>query len=120
VAEDYYFVLDSEADVLRARPDMQALSKFDLRGVCITAKADEGFDFVSRFFAPKFGINEDPVTGSTHTVLAPYWSKKLHKNELSARQLSKRGGTIHCSLHEDRVILRGKAVKFLEGEIILG
>ena len=77
------------------------------------------YQFVSRFFAPRYGINEDPVTGSAHCALTPYWSGKLNKTRLSARQISKRSGYIECELKGDRVLLSGKAVKYMEGKITL-
>jgi predicted PhzF superfamily epimerase YddE/YHI9 len=84
--------------------------------VCVTAPGEE-VDFVSRFFAPKVGIPEDPVTGSAHCQLTPYWASRLGKTELVARQLSRRGGEIACRLRGDRVLLEGRAVLFLEGSI---
>jgi len=115
-AEDYIVALESEADVLAVAPDLEMLKKLDLRGVVITARSNN-FDFVSRCFAPKYGINEDPVTGSTHTELIPYWSKKLHKTHLHAKQVSKRGGELYCEFLGDRVRISGKGVKYLQGEI---
>ena len=84
--------------------------------VIVTARGTD-VDFVSRFFAPKFGIPEDPVTGSAHCALAPYWAAKLGKNILSARQVSKRGGDLTCAVQADRVLLSGRAVTFMEAEI---
>jgi len=115
-ADDYIAVFDSEATVRSINPDQSQLAKLDLRGVIITAPGID-VDFVSRFFAPKLGIPEDPVTGSAHCELAPYWANKLGKNVLSAKQLSKRGGNIDCELKGDRVILSGSAIKFMEAEI---
>ncbi len=117
-ADDYLAVFDSEAQVRSLEPDFPKLRRLDLRGVIATAPGDE-FDFVSRFFAPRFGIDEDPVTGSAHCVLAPYWSGRLGKNRLRARQISKRGGGVICDMSGDRVILRGGAVTFMTGEIVL-
>jgi predicted PhzF superfamily epimerase YddE/YHI9 len=87
------------------------------RGTIITAPGETS-DFVSRFFAPQVGINEDPVTGSAHTTLIPYWAQKLKKKELSAIQLSQRQGTLKCRLTDDRVYISGKAKTYLTGEII--
>jgi predicted PhzF superfamily epimerase YddE/YHI9 len=94
------------------------LQKLDLRGVIITAKSSH-YDFVARFFAPKYGIPEDPVTGSAYTQLAPYWASKLDKKRFQVKQVSARGGELICELAEDRVLIYGKAVKYLEGKIIL-
>jgi PhzF family phenazine biosynthesis protein len=117
-AADYVVVLEDEESVRKIAPDMTLLKKIDLRGVAVTAKGAKA-DFVSRFFAPKYGINEDPVTGSSHCELAPYWSKKLGKKELRAVQLSKRGGEKLCRDMGERVLLSGKAVLYMEGAINL-
>ncbi len=115
-AEDYIVVFESEEAVRSAQPKLAALENVDLRGVVITAKSDE-CDFVSRFFAPKYGIDEDPVTGSAHTQLAPYWSKALGKTKLHAKQISQRGGELFCEIVGNRVLIAGKASKYLSGEI---
>lgn len=115
-ADDYVAVFDNEDDVLALMPDLSQLQLLDLRGVCVTAPG-RNVDFVSRFFAPKYGIAEDPVTGSAHCELAPYWAARLGKQNLHARQISKRGGYIHCQLNGDRVVLSGCAVTFMEAEI---
>jgi len=117
-AADYVAVFDSEASIRAITPNQALLSQLDLRGVIVTAPGSD-VDFVSRFFAPKFGIPEDPVTGSAHCTLAPYWAGKLGKNTLSARQISKRGGEIVCEVKADRVLLSGCAVVFMEAEIFL-
>ena len=117
-SEDYMAVFEKEEDILSLDPDFESLKKLGLRGVIATAPGRE-VDFVSRFFAPKFGINEDPVTGSAHCELMPFWANKLGKNRLFARQLSKRGGELVCELRDDRVFIYGKAVKYLEGRINL-
>ncbi|HET9112624.1 MAG TPA: PhzF family phenazine biosynthesis protein [Burkholderiales bacterium] len=114
--DDYLAVFDSEACVRSIAPRMDLLAQLDLRGVVITAPGED-VDFVSRFFAPKFGIPEDPVTGSAHCALAPYWAVKLGKNALTARQVSRRGGYIACEVQGNRVLLSGSAVTFMEGEI---
>jgi PhzF family phenazine biosynthesis protein len=115
-SEDYMAVFNNEDDVIALKPNFHALSDLDKRGVIVTARGKD-VDFVSRFFAPRHGINEDPVTGSAHCTLTPYWAGKLNKTRLSARQVSKRSGTIECELKGDRVFLSGKAVKFMEGTI---
>ena len=115
-SEDYMVVFRSEEEIFAALPDMERLKQLDLRGVIITA-GSRRYDFVSRFFAPNYGISEDPVTGSAFTQLAPYWSKKLGKTKLNAKQVSSRGGEVKCELHGDRVLIAGKAVKYLEGKI---
>lgn len=115
-AEDYIVVFRDEDEVASAQPDLAALSKLDSRGVVITAKSSE-YDFVVRFFAPKFGIAEDPVTGSAYTQLIPYWSNILGADKLHARQVSCRGGEVFCEALGNRVKIAGKAVKYLAGEI---
>jgi predicted PhzF superfamily epimerase YddE/YHI9 len=90
--------------------------KLDLRGVIITAQSDR-WDFVARFFAPKYGIFEDPVTGSAYTQLAPYWTSRLGMKRFQVRQMSPRGGELACELSDDRVVLCGKAITYLEGKI---
>ena len=117
-SEDYIVVLKNETDVLNAEPKLELLNNIDLRGVIITAQSDN-YDFVSRCFAPKYGINEDPVTGSAHTQLTPYWEKKLNKKMLHAKQLSRRGGELFCESLGERVTIAGSAVKYLQGEIII-
>jgi len=117
-ANDYIAVFESEEIVRSIAPDFAKLQELDLRGVIITAPGQE-VDFVSRFFAPKIGIPEDPVTGAAHCELTPYWAQRLGKNSFEARQLSARGGRLSCRLDENRVILAGKAVTFMVGEINL-
>jgi len=116
---DYLVELDSEATVARLRPDFGALGAISARGVIATARsANPGFDFVSRFFAPASGINEDPVTGSSHCCLAPFWSRLLGKDAFLARQISARGGVLKVRLDGDRVRLGGQAVTVLRGELL--
>lgn len=115
-SEDYIVVFDHENDIQSANPDMGQLQKLDLRGVIITARSTH-FDFVSRFFAPKYGIPEDPVTGSAYTQLVPYWASKTGLHRFRIKQLSSRGGELICELIDDRVHIYGKAVKYLEGKI---
>lgn len=125
-AEDYVAVFDSEATIRAITPDFALLGRLDLRGVIVTAPSpnpgstESGssvVDFVSRMFAPKYGIPEDPVTGSAHCALAPYWAARLGKTRLHARQVSRRDGNITCALHADRVTLAGQAVTFMEADI---
>lgn len=113
---DYIVVFDDQTDLKGIQPNIEALRKLDLRGVCITA-AGKSCDFVSRFFAPNFGIDEDPVTGSAHTQLAPYWAARLGKSTIKARQLSARGGDLECTLDRNRVLISGQAVTYLKGTI---
>jgi PhzF family phenazine biosynthesis protein len=115
-SRDYMLVYESEADVLAIKPNFEALAKIDTHAVIVTAKGDDA-DFVSRFFAPEVGVPEDPVTGSAHCTLIPYWAEKLGKNELFARQVSWRGGELFCELVGDRVKIGGDAVLYLKGEI---
>ncbi len=117
-ANDFMAVFDSEATVRSITPNQALLGQLDLRGVIITAPGVD-VDFISRFFAPKFGIPEDPVTGSAHCELAPYWAKQLGKNILTARQVSRRGGNIMCEVKGDRVVLSGRAVTFMEAEMTI-
>lgn len=114
---DYLLVYPTEYDIQTMTPDFQRLGQVNARGIIITAPGNT-CDFVSRFFAPTVGINEDPVTGSAHTTLIPYWANRLHKTDLSAQQLSKRHGLLRCSLQADRVAISGKAITYLIGEII--
>jgi PhzF family phenazine biosynthesis protein len=113
---DYLLVYPSAADVTALSPDFADLAMVPARGIIVTAPGTD-VDFVSRFFGPQVGVNEDPVTGSAHTTLTPYWAKRLGKNELTARQLSKRGGSLRCRLAGDRVDIAGRAVPYLEGWI---
>jgi PhzF family phenazine biosynthesis protein len=115
---DLMLVYEKEQQIQDMVPNFDLLGKVNARGVCVTAPGEK-VDFVSRFFAPQSGINEDPVTGSAHTTLIPYWSSKLGKTTMIARQLSKRGGTIYGELVGDRVKIAGKAIHYLTGEIYL-
>ncbi len=115
---DYLVVLDSEKQVRSLQPDLALIKTLPARGVIVTAAASSGnYDFVSRFFAPASGINEDPVTGSAHCCLGPYWQKRLARNSLLAYQASARGGIIRLRLLENRVILGGQAVTVFSGEL---
>jgi len=116
---DYLVEVESAAAVRGARPDYGALRKMTVRGVIVTARSDSpDFDFISRFFAPGAGIDEDPVTGSSHTCLGPYWSKRLGKTEFLAYQASARGGVVRVRCSGDRVHLGGQAVTVLRGELM--
>jgi len=117
-ADDYVAVFDSEDAVRAIEPDFVELAKLDLRGVMVTAPGNK-VDFVSRFFAPKFGIPEDPVTGSAHCTLTPYWSARLGKLRMQAQQVSRRIGDIACELKGPRVELAGQAVTFMQAEIYI-
>jgi len=114
--EDYLVVLRNENAVKYLDPLYDELKKVPLRGIIVTAKSNK-FDFVTRFFAPKLGVNEDPVTGSAFTQLAPYWAKKLGKSKLVAKQISARGGKVSCEVAGERVLIFGSAVKYMEGQI---
>jgi len=113
---DYLVRLEREEDVLALRPDFQVLSAVECLGVMVTAPGQR-CDFVSRFFAPAAGVNEDPVTGSAHAMLVPYWAERLNRSTLLARQLSSRGGTLHCEAAGERVRVGGECVTYLRGEI---
>jgi PhzF family phenazine biosynthesis protein len=113
---DYMAVLPSEQDVVRLKPDFALLGTLEGRGVIVTAMGDT-VDFVSRFFAPQSGINEDPVTGSAHTTLTPYWAGELNKTKLTAMQLSARKGHLWCRSLGDRVEISGHAVTYMRAEI---
>ncbi|MEI7662117.1 MAG: PhzF family phenazine biosynthesis protein [Bacteroidota bacterium] len=113
---DFMAVVDSEDEVISLRPDFNAVATLDARGLIVTAPGNE-VDFVSRFFGPQSGVDEDPVTGSAHTTLIPYWAARLVKNELVARQVSARVGSLDCRNLPPRVIIGGEAQLFASGEI---
>lgn len=115
---DLLLVFESESQIRSIVPDFNLLAKLDFRGVIVTAKGDD-VDFVSRFFAPQVGINEDPVTGSAHTTLTPYWSKRMEKDQLTAMQLSERGGYLECAISGERVSIKGQGKLYLTGEIFI-
>ncbi|WP_207426042.1 PhzF family phenazine biosynthesis protein [Pedobacter sp. SYSU D00535] len=117
-SRDYLMVYDSEEIVRALEPDFNALSQIDTLGIIVTAKGEQS-DFVSRFFAPAAGIPEDPVTGSAHCTLIPYWAEKLQKNALHAYQVSSRLGELWCELQGERVLMSGKAVTYLKGQIYI-
>jgi PhzF family phenazine biosynthesis protein len=115
---DYLVEVDSEATVRSLAPDFSLLEKLPVRGVIVTARASSGdYDFVSRFFAPAVGVNEDPVTGSAHSCLTPYWAKKLDKDEMLAYQASARGGMLRVRLKGERVLISGQAVTVIVGDL---
>ena len=115
---NYMVVLESEAEVVSAAPDIRKLAQLGNQGLIVTAPGQQ-CDFVSRYFAPGVGIDEDPVTGSIHSVLTPYWAERLGKTTLQARQVSARGGELRCELKADRVAIAGQAVFFMEGSVQL-
>jgi predicted PhzF superfamily epimerase YddE/YHI9 len=116
---DYLVVLDSPEKVRSLRPDFRKLAAVPVRGVLVTARCDEPpYDFISRFFAPAVGIDEDPVCGSAHCCLAPFWAERLQKQELLAYQASSRGGVLRLRASGDRVILGGQAVTVWQGELL--
>lgn len=115
---DYLALIDNEGSLKALVPDLKRISELDSRGLIVTSRGDR-VDFVSRFFAPQLGVNEDPVTGSAHTSLIPFWSKKLFKDRMIANQLSERGGQLVCEFRGDRCRIGGKARLFLAGEINL-
>lgn len=116
---DYIAEVESEAVVRRLKPNYSMMSELTVRGVIVTARSETGeFDFVSRFFAPGSGVNEDPVTGSAHCCLGPFWAKRLGKTEFLAYQASPRGGVVRVRLNGDRVMLGGQAVTVMRGELL--
>lgn len=116
---DYIVEVDSEATVRGLQPDFSRLRKLPVRGVIVTSRAETGgFDFVSRFFAPAVGVDEDPVTGSAHCCLGPFWSARLGKTEFNAYQASPRGGVLRVKVCGERVLLAGQAVTVIRGELI--
>jgi PhzF family phenazine biosynthesis protein len=116
---DFLIVYENEDAILSLTPDIESLATVPARGIIVTAPGRE-VDFVSRFFAPQVGVPEDPVTGSAHTTLAPYWSGRLGKQELTAMQLSKRRGRLRCRLDGTRVRIAGRAVPYMAGRLMLG
>lgn len=115
---DYLLLFESESEILEIKPDFRKLAAADGRGVIVTAPGSD-VDFVSRFFAPQAGIDEDPVTGSAHTTLTPFWAARLGKKTMTARQLSARGGLLECTLNNDRTLIAGRALLYLKGEIFV-
>ena len=117
-ARDYLCVFATEDEVLALAPDMAKIAAMDRFAVIVTAPGKD-CDFVSRFFAPAKGVDEDPVTGSSHCTLIPYWAERLGKTQLFARQRSRRGGELWCQHRGDRVSIAGRAIKYSEGVIEL-
>lgn len=116
--EDYLAILKTEAQIAALAPDFQKMKALSSRGLIVSAPGEE-VDFVSRAFFPNAGIDEDPVTGSAHTTLTPYWAERLGKTTLSARQISSRGGALRCTFKGERVVLAGRAVTYMTGQIFL-
>ena len=114
---DYMLVFETEEDIQEIKPNLEQISKY-ARGIIVTAQGNS-VDFVSRFFAPQVGVNEDPVTGSAHTTLIPYWSKVLGKQELVAQQLSKRKGYLKCRNLDSKVLISGQGKLYMKGEIFI-
>ncbi len=116
---DYLVEIGSESTLRSLAPDFGRLRQLAVRGVIVTTRAEtEGFDFVSRFFAPGAGIDEDPVTGSAHCSLAPYWQRRLGKESFTAWQASERGGEVRCAVRGDRVLLGGQAVTVMRADLL--
>ena len=111
-------VFNTEEEIIKIVPNFNVIEKLPYDGIIVTAPG-ENVDFVSRFFAPKFGIPEDPVTGGAHCELIPYWSKRLNKKNMIAKQLSKRGGVIYCSYLGSRVTMGGEATTYMQGELLM-
>ena len=109
-------IYENEKQIKAIEPDFQNLAKLEGQGLIISSSSDD-FDFVSRYFCPKYGINEDPVTGSAHTTLIPYWANKLNKTRLHAKQVSSRGGELFCKNLEQRVLIGGEAKLYMKGEL---
>ncbi len=117
-SDDWQLIYENQAQVSHLKPDFNKLQAFPARGIIVTAPStDENIDFVSRFFAPASGVNEDPVTGSAHTKLIPYWANRLNKTKLMAKQLSERGGVLKCEYKNERVLIGGQAQLYLIGNI---
>ena len=117
---DYLVEVKTEHELRSLTPQFDRLAKLDCRGIIVTSTSTETeFDFLSRFFGPAVGVDEDPVTGSAHTSLIPYWSERLNSKELVAKQVSKRGGVLYCKNKDTRVLISGKAVLYMKGEIEL-
>jgi predicted PhzF superfamily epimerase YddE/YHI9 len=108
--------MESEEDIKNINPDFDKVLQLEGQGLIVSSKSED-VDFVSRYFCPKYGINEDPVTGSAHTTLIPYWADKLNKTSMIAKQISNRGGILYCTNLDDRVLIGGQAVLYMKGEI---
>ncbi|MEM1324973.1 MAG: PhzF family phenazine biosynthesis protein [Bacteroidota bacterium] len=116
--DDVLVIIDSEQELQALHPDLTAIAQIEARGLIVSAPGEE-VDFVSRCFYPRFGIAEDPVTGSAHTTMTPYWAERIDKSTLTARQISKRSGAVTCTLKGSRVLLKGQGVFYMKGEIQL-
>lgn len=117
---DYIVEVEDQKTVKNLQPDLALMKMMTTRGVIVTAAAEEAdIDFVSRCFFPALGIDEDPVTGSAHCCLGPYWAKKLGKRELKAKQISERGGELALSVDDERIFIYGQAVTVLKGDILI-
>jgi predicted PhzF superfamily epimerase YddE/YHI9 len=114
--EDWLAIFPRQSSIESLEPNFDILKRLDLRGLTVSAPGAD-YDFVSRFFAPNYGINEDPVTGSSFSQLVPYWAKRLGKDTLLAKQISKRGGIVKCQLRDDRVIISGQATSYMQARI---
>jgi PhzF family phenazine biosynthesis protein len=117
-SRDIMAVFNSEDDILEIKPDFELLRQVEAHAIIVTGPG-ENCDFVSRFFAPRLGINEDPVTGSAHTALIPYWSERLGKKSMLAHQISSRGGVLYCEHRDDRVLIGGRAITYMSGQLEL-
>lgn len=115
---DYLLIFENENQIVNIKPNFSEIAKINARGIIVSSKS-ENYDFVSRFFGPNCGVNEDPVTGSAHTTLTPFWTEKLGKTKLKAKQISKRGGVLECELKNDRILISGKCKTYLKGEIFI-
>ncbi len=118
-SDDILVIVHDKAEVLNYQPDYRAIANLDARGIILSSIGDSTYDFISRCFYPKYGIDEDPVTGSAHTLLTPYWSEQLSKTRLIALQASERSGHLVCEVVQDRIHLTGKAITYLTGQITL-
>ena len=117
-SKDYLVVFDNEDIIKKLNPDISLMKKLNLRGVIVTSKSNK-YDFICRFFAPKQGVIEDPVTGSAYTQLLTYWNRILNKTKFFSKQISTRGGEVNCEIKNERCIIKGSAVKYMEGNITI-
>ena len=115
---DYLLIFENEDQIKNIKPNFFEISKIESRGIIVSSKS-KNYDFVSRFFGPNCGVDEDPVTGSAHTTLTPFWAEKLGKTKLKAKQISERGGVLECELKNDRILISGSCKAYLIGEILI-
>lgn len=115
---DYLLIFENESQIINIKPNFSEIAKINARGIIVSSKS-ENYDFVSRFFGPNCGVEEDPVTGSAHTTLTPFWAEKLGKTKLKAKQISERGGILECELKNDRILISGSCKTYLIGEIFI-